>query len=152
MKRMASASVCLNEESEETSVNIHSYENYNFSSNLFLILSVHSSSAFTEINIICENYLWDYLSSFCEDREYEYLREWQGMTWDCICAESVWGVLRCPSHELVESAPFNSISNSKWECKRSTGWLIRPTDIKEWIFQVNELWGSPWHSSLWPPV
>lgn len=78
---MASASVCLNEESEETSVNIHSYENYNFSSNLFLILSVHSSSAFTEINIICEN--------FCEDREYEYLREWQGMTWDCICAESV---------------------------------------------------------------
>lgn len=144
MKRMASASVCLNEESEEMSVNTYSYENNNFSSNLLLILSVHSSSAFTEVDVVCEN--------FCEEKRVWIFmgmaRNDMGLYMCRVCMRNA----QVPIRWTCRVCTFNSISNSKWECKCSTGWLIRPTDIKEWIFQVNELWGSPWHGSLWPPV
>lgn len=52
---MTSASVRLNEESEETCLNTYSNQNNKFSGKLFLILSVHSSSAFIEVDIVCEN-------------------------------------------------------------------------------------------------
>lgn len=58
--RTASASVCSNEESKEMSVNTYSYQNNNFSSKLLLILSVHSPSAFAEVDVVCEN--------FCEEK------------------------------------------------------------------------------------
>lgn len=55
MKRMTSASICLNEESEEMCVNTYFNQNNNFSSKFFLILSVHSLSAFTEVHTVCES-------------------------------------------------------------------------------------------------